>query len=324
MILKKNYMKYQLTCILLLVLPACLLRIQAQDSTNLMSKLEKEVSESGNGINYATAAYKTTRLVNGHSTENVHKGVMDVKISHRFGTIGGTEGGSYNLWGLDNATMRMGFDYGITDNLMVGVGRSTYKKTYDAFFKIKLLRQSTGSRNMPITLSYVPTINIKTAPRPPANRKNYFYSKLSYSHQLIIGRKFSEATSLQLMPSMVHNNLAELTGDANNIYAIGIGGRQKISKRVSINVEYYYQLTNNKLKESIEPSTGTVIRPASTNSLSIGFDIETGGHVFQLHFTNSRAMNESGFITETTDEWEKGHILFGFNISRVFTIGKKR
>jgi len=315
-------MNYKIIRCFLLSLPLSIISVYAQDSTNLMSQLEKETSS--NEIKYATASFKTTRVINGHSLENVHKGVLDVKISHRFGTIGGSEGGSYNLWGLDNATMRLGFDYGVTEYLTVGVGRSTYKKTYDAFFKVKLLRQSSGKRNMPITLSYVPTIAVKTAPRPPADRKNYFHSKLSFSHQLIIGRKFSEATTVQLMPSVVHNNLAELAGDPNNIYAIGIGGRQKISKRVSINVEYYYQLPGNKLEEKKDPSTGAIIRKASINSLSVGFDIETGGHVFQLHFTNSRAMNESGFIAETTDQWDKGEILFGFNISRVFTIGKKR
>lgn len=305
----------------LLMVIACQ-NLIAQDSTDLMSQLEKE-GPGKDQVKYVTAAFKTTRLVNGHTIENAAKGVMDVKISHRFGTIGGAEGGAYNLFGLDNATMRMGFDYGITSYLMAGIGRSTYKKTYDAFFKVKLLRQSTGKRNMPFTLSYVPSIAIKTSPRPPSSRKNYFSSKISFSHQLIIGRKFSDATTLQLMPSYIHNNLAEFAADPNDLFALGIGGRQKLTKRMSINLEYYYQLPGHKLKENKDAS-GTIIRKNSVNSLSLGFDIETGGHVFQLHFTNSRAMNESGFITESTDEWNKGHILFGFNISRVFTIGKKK
>lgn len=316
-------MKYKHVFLLFLLLPASFCSVHAQDTTDLMSQLEKEVS-SDDQVNYITAAFKTTRLINGHTIENVAKGVLDVKISHRFGTIGGTDGGAYNLFGLDNATMRMGFDYGINRYLMVGIGRSTYKKTYDAFFKIKLLRQSTGKRNMPITLSYVPTIAIKTAPKPPEGRKNYFSSKLAFTHQLVIGRKFSDATSIQLMPSVVHNNLAEFSGDPNNLFAIGIGGRQKLSKRISLNIEYYYQLPGYKLLEKKEPTSGIITRKASINSLSVGFDIETGGHVFQLHFTNSRAMNESGFIAETTDQWGKGHISFGFNISRVFTIGKNK
>ena len=276
----------------------------AQDSTDIMKMLENDLEPT---TDYTTATFKTTRLINGHTVENVGKGVMDVKISHRFGKV---NGGGYELFGLDNATMRMGFDFGITDYLMVGVGRSTYQKTYDAFFKVKLLRQSKGKRNMPITLSYVPTIALKTLKFEDPARKNYFSSRLYYSHQLIIGRKFSEQTSLQLMPTYIHRNLVALISDPNDLLSIGIGGRQKLSKRISLNVEYYYQIPEYKL-------------PNSTNSLSVGFDIETGGHVFQLHFTNSQGMNERSFISETTGDWSKGDIFFGFNISRVFTLGKK-
>lgn len=278
---------------------------QKGDTTDLMSRLEKQTDQ--NTTNYSIATFKTTRLVNGHSVENVGKGVMDVKISHRFGTL---NNGAYQLFGLDNATMRMGIDYGITSYLMVGIGRSTYQKTFDAFFKIKLLRQSTGKVNMPVTVSYVPTIALRTLNWEDPNRKNYFSSRISYSHQLIIGRKFSEGTSLQLMPSFIHRNLAEVTGSPNNTWALGIGGRQKLSKRISFNVEYYYQFSGYKI-------------PGTTNSLSAGFDIETGGHVFQLHFTNSRGMTEKTFIGETTGKWQDGDVLFGFNISRVFNIGKR-
>ena len=276
----------------------------AQDTTDIMRLLENEVADR---TDYTTATFKTTRLVNGHTVENVGKGALDVKISHRFGKV---NGGGYELFGLDNASMRMGFEYGITNTLMAGVGRSTFQKTYDAFFKLKVLRQSKGNRNMPVTLSYVPTIALKTLKFEDETRKNYFTSRLFFTHQLIIGRKFSEGTSLQLMPTYTHRNLVLLANDPNDLLAIGIGGRQKISKRVSLNFEYYYQLPDYKMLNT-------------TNSLSVGFDIETGGHVFQLHFTNSQAMSERGFVTETTGEWSKGDIFFGFNISRVFTIGKK-
>ncbi|HSN60361.1 MAG TPA: DUF5777 family beta-barrel protein [Ferruginibacter sp.] len=295
--------------IFIICLVSISIHLKAQDTTDLMSQLEKEVMDNEKDLtNYTTATFKTTRLINGHTVENVGKGVMDVKISHRFGKI---NGGAYELFGLDNATMRMGIDYGITRYLMVGIGRSTFQKTADAFFKLKILRQSTGKRNMPITLSYVPTIALKTQKFEIPERKNYFTSKLIYTHQLIIGRKFNEGTSLQLMPTFTHVNLVPLLNDPNDLYAIGMGGRQKLSKRISLNAEYYYQLPDYKL-------TGT------TNSLSVGFDIETGGHVFQLHFTNSQGMSERTFINETTGLWEKGDIFFGFNISRVFTIGKSK
>lgn len=276
-----------------------------QDTTDIMKMLESETEST---TDYTTATFKTTRLINGHTIENVGKRVLDVKISHRFGKV---NGGGYELFGLDNATMRMGFDYGITNYLMVGIGRSTYQKTYDAFFKVKILRQSKGKRKMPITLSYVPTIALKTIRFEDTSRTNYFSSRLFFTHQLIIGRKFSESTSLQLMPTYTHRNLVQLATEPNDLIAIGIGGRQKLSKRVSLNFEYYYQLPDYKLLNT-------------TNSLSVGFDIETGGHVFQLHFTNSQGMSERTFITETTGLWEKGDIFFGFNISRVFTIGKNR
>ncbi len=282
---------------------------KSQDTTDLISQLEKEASKNNkDNTNYTTATFKTTRLINGHTVENVGKGVMDVKISHRFGKV---NGGGYELFGLDNATMRMGIDYGITRYLMVGIGRSTFQKTFDAFFKVKLLRQSAGKKNIPITLSYVPTVSLKTIRVDDTARKNYFSSKIIYTHQLIIGRKFNENTSLQLMPTITHVNLVQLQTDPNDLISIGIGGRQKLSKRISLNAEYYYQLPDYKL-------TGT------TNSLSVGFDIETGGHVFQLHFTNSQGMSERTFINETTGKWDKGDIFFGFNISRVFTIGKSR
>ncbi len=280
----------------------------AQDTSDLMNLLEKEITSTKDMTFYTTATFKTTRLVNGHSVENVAKGVLDVKISHRFGNL---NEGFYELFGLDKAAMRIGFDYGITNTLMIGVGRSTYQKTYDAFFKLKILRQSKGKRKMPITLSYLPTIAYRSLKWEDQTIKNYASSRLSYSHQLIIGRKFSEGTSLQLMPTFIHQNLVTSANDPNDLFAIGIGGRQKISKRISINVEYYYQLEEYKL-------------PGTTNSLSVGFDIETGGHVFQVHFTNSHGMNERTFIADTKGLWDKGDILFGFNISRVFTIRNKR
>lgn len=280
----------------------------AQDTTDISKMLEDELKASDkNNTSYTTATFKTTRLIDGHSVENTAPGVLDFKISHRFGTIGGADGGAYNLFGLDNATMRMGFDYGITPTLMVGIGRSTILKTYDAFLKWKILRQSTGKRTMPVTVSYVPTLGLISF-RDTSTYKN-FSSRLNFTHQLLIGRKFTEGLSLQLMPTVIHRNYPVDNGP-NDVFAIGMGGRQKLSKRTSFNVEYYYQVP-------------AYMVPGSTNVLSLGFDIETGGHVFQLHVTNSSSMTESGFITDNRGSWGKGDILFGFNISRVFNVGKK-
>ncbi len=280
---------------------------QKGDTTDLMAQLEQEEAAK-DPVKYATATFKTTRLINGHSIENVAEGVLDVKISHRFGTL---NGGFYELFGLDNASMRMGVDYGIKSWLMVGIGRSTFQKTYDGFLKVKLLRQCTGAKNIPVSVSLLSTMAVQTLKWADPDRENYFSSRLSYTHQLLVARKFSESLSLQLMPTFIHRNLAIGANEPNDLWALGIGGRQKLSKRVSVNVEYYYMLPGSKLD-------------GTSNSLSVGFDIETGGHVFQLHFTNSTAMTEKNFISETTGKWDRGDILFGFNISRVFTIGKRK
>lgn len=269
--------------------------VQGQD---LLAGIEEDP------IDYTTATFKSTRVINGHSVENVAGGVLDFRISHRFGTI---DKGFYDLFGLDAATMRLGFEYGLTDRLMVGVGRSTYEKSYDGFLKYKILRQSTGKVNMPVTASYFASTSINTLKWADPSRKNYFTSRLNFVHQLIIGRKLNSSTSLQITPSLVHRNLIKDNSVKNDVFAIGFGGRQKLNSRVSLNAEYFYVLPNQ-------------ISPEFKNSLSVGFDIETGGHVFQLQFTNSTPQIEKGFIAETTGDWLKKGIHFGFNLSRVFTV----
>lgn len=294
--------------IFLLFLAFCSNQIQAQEIDLNQMLEEEQKKEAKDKINYTIATFKTTRLINGHSIENTQQGVMDLKISHRFGTI---NGGAYDFFGLDNASMRFGFDFGLSPKLMIGVGRSTYQKQYDGFIKYKLLHQSTGKRNMPVSLALMTSAMVTTQKWADPTRPNYFSSRLQFAHQIIIARKLSESTSIQLMPTLVHYNLVTNANDPNDIIAIGIGGRQKITPRISINAEYYYQLPAYKL-------------PNTTNSLSFGVDIETGGHVFQLHFTNARGMTERTFISETAGKWDKGDILFGFNISRVFTIKKSK
>ncbi|MDQ6844848.1 MAG: DUF5777 family beta-barrel protein [Bacteroidota bacterium] len=281
--------------------------ILAQDTSNLMNQLEKEIKQ--NETSYAAATFKSTRIINGHSVETLPVHVLDVRISHRFGPL---SSGIYNFFGLDNATMRLGFDYGITGNIMIGAGHSTFQKTYDAFFKIKILRQSTGKIDIPVTATLVTAIAINSL------RPRDFYSKpdsgmdverASYVFQLLIGRKFSDRFSLQIMPTFLHADNISFLHKEHNIFAIGIGARHKISKRISLNGEYYYQLPDGKA-------------PGAHNVLSFGIDIGTGGHVFQLHFTNSTGLTEKSFITETKGRWDHGDVLFGFNISRVFQLKK--
>lgn len=280
--------------------------LNAQDEGDLLSLLGEEATTE-----YATASFKTNRVVNGHSLENTAAGVLDFKISHRFFPFNSNFEG---FWGLDNANIRLGLDYGITDRLMIGYGRSSKgEKTVDGYLKYKILRQSTGKRNMPLTLAYYADIQLRTTKftvtDPP--REYYFSNRLAYTHQLLVGRKFNDGFTLQLMPTLVHRNLVPTTEDKNDVLVMGVAGRIKLTKRVTINAEYYYVLPDQ------------IVSTDYTNSLSLGFDIETGGHVFQLHVTNADLMNYKGFLTETTGKWFDG-LRFGFNISRVFTIVKPK
>jgi hypothetical protein len=284
--------------LLLFYLAAPSVYLSAQD--DLLSLLGEEEP----GSQYATAAFKTNRVVNLHSVENTAAGVMDVKISHRFGTL---DGGFYDIFGLDNATIRIGMDLGISDRLVVGAGRSSYEKTYDAYAKYKLLRQQSGKKQVPVTMALMGSTAMQTLRWADPNRQNFFSSRLYYTFQLIVGRKFNDNFSLQLSPTLVHRNLVKTFAEKHDVPALGIAGRHKLNKRVAINAEYIYVMPNS-------------LAPEFKNSLSLGFDIETGGHVFQLHFTNSTSMIEKGFITENTTSWGDMGIRFGFNISRVFTL----
>lgn len=257
---------------------------------------------------YVDYAFKSSRVIMSHSMELIRPGVMDLRILHRFGNV---NKGAYEFFGLDNATMRLGFDFGLSKNLMIGIGRSTNKKELDGFIKYRLIHQAKGKGALPFSFLLVGGSSMTLLKFSDSTRKNYFSSRLGYYGQAVIGRKFSEGFSLQFMPTVVHRNLVPTAADPTDLFAAGMATRLKLSKRMSLNLDYYYRLNPN-------PNDGT------HNPLSIGLDIETGGHVFQLHFTNAVGMNEKVFLLETTNNWGKGDIQFGFNISRSFQLKKKK
>jgi opacity protein-like surface antigen len=290
---------------LIFLLSLFTLGIFAQD--DLMNIINQDSTKE---INYTSATFKSTRVLNGHSIERMVPGQLDVRISHRFGTL---NSGGYNFFGLDQSNIHLGLEYGILNWLMIGVGRSEYEKTYDGFAKFSILRQSTGAKNMPVSLSVVTSVALRTLKFTDQTRTNYFTSRLAYVTQILVARKISEGLSVQLTPSYVHRNLVPTELDPNDVFALGAGARLKLTKRISLNGEYYY-IANPK----------TYMSQQIYNPLSVGFDIETGGHVFQLFFTNSLGMTEKQFIGATTGQWKKGDIHFGFNISRVFTLKKAK
>lgn len=273
--------------------------LYAQD--DLLNELSKQDSAQTVPV---SATFKSTRVVNGQSVETMKKKHLDFRISHRFGKL---NSGAYQFFGLDQATMRLGFEYGLTDDLMIGVGRSTSQKVYDFFAKYKLLKQSSGAKNIPVSVTLFGGTGVATV-----DKEREFQDKLYYTAQVLIARKFGERLSLQLSPTYLYRTMPDVTGDEKIVLAVGIGGRFKLSKRVSLNGEYFYTAREKN----------TLTAPYH-DSMSFGVDVETGGHVFQLHFTNSLGMIEKQFIGETAGSWGKGDIHYGFNISRTFSFDKK-
>jgi Membrane bound beta barrel domain (DUF5777) len=288
--------RYPLFKILCFVLSS--LSTIAQD--DLLKELDKQSTPQAQNT---SATFKSTRIINGHSVENVAAKHLDFRISHRFGTL---NSGFNNLFGLDESRIRLGLEYGITDKLMIGLGRSSHQKTYDYFVKYKAIRQT---NKVPVTVSLFANAATNTQNSSPDLRFYNNTERQSYCLQALIARKFNENVSLQLSPTFLHRNKVETPTDANSLVAIGMGGRYKISKRTSLNAEYFLNTTK---RDEIYK-----------NALQIGFDIETGGHVFQLHFSNSRGMVENQFIGGTTGSWSKGDIFYGFNISRVFSFDNR-
>ncbi|MEP7195075.1 MAG: DUF5777 family beta-barrel protein [Saprospiraceae bacterium] len=280
------------------------LSIQAQDM------LDSLITDNPN--EKVLNGFKSTRVINSHSMEMLPYGNLDFRILHRFDYV---NSGADNGFGLDNArTMRLGFDYGLMDNLTIGIGRSTYKKEIDGFVRYRILWQSKGQKAMPVSLIYTGGFvyngsknNVFSDPLVQVN----FERRLAYYHQILIGRKFSDKFTLQFAPMLIHTNYVENELYPNDLYAIEIGTRYKFTKRMAIVIDYSFPLNAFPLNYS-------------NNPLSIGIDIETGGHVFQLHFSNSVGVTERAYINEDNGSWLNGDIGFGFNISRLFQIHRRK
>jgi hypothetical protein len=267
-------------------------------SQDLLDILERETPETENIV---SATFKGTRIVNGHSIENRKSKELEFIIAHRFGRI---NTGFEELFGLDQSNIRFSFEYGLTDNLTAGLGRSSFEKTYDGYLKYSLLKQRTGTNAFPFAVSLFGSIAAKSQKAVAGNERT-FAESLFYVGQVLIAKKVNSSFSIQLTPTYVHRNLTAIDEDPHDIFALGFGTRVKVSKRVSLNAEYYQQF--DKL-QSIN----------SRNSLSFGVDIETGGHVFQIILSNAITMVEKSFITETTGNFFGGDIHLGFNLSRTF------
>ena len=255
---------------------------------------------------FTSATFRGTRVINGHSVEMLKSGEMEMIINHRFGRL---NDGFTELFGLDQANIRIGLDYGVKDWLSVGLGRSSLGKEFDGFLKLRLLRQR--ENGMPISITGFASTAYNSAPVVDENKPLVAQNRFAFTYQLYLARKFSDRFSLQLMPSFVHYNLVATSDLSNDLGSLGAAFRYKVSKNVAITGEYFHHLV------------GTL--PANrANPLSIGVDINTGSHVFQLHLTNSSAMIEKQFIGETTGSWMNGDIHLGFNMVRTFKVRGRR
>lgn len=285
-------MKKHLKILLLLMFSAVTFAANAQD--DLLDILEEEQEPVATE---PIAIFKAQRLINGHTTKTRKKGELEFIIMHRFASI---QGGIDELFGLDGATIKFSFEYGITDRLTLGLGRNSFEKVYDGFAKYNFLKQNETS---PFEITWFSSMAVRTLDRADFT-VNDFQSKVSYVHQLLVSRKVSKGLSVQIMPSYVHRNRVR-SDEENDYLALGLGTRVKLDDRWSLIGEYYLGLTQEETEDYY-------------NSLGIGVEIETGGHVFQLTFTNSRSLTENAFITETVGKWADGDIHFGFNLSRTF------
>tara|TARA_R110000751_G_scaffold233903_4_gene335036 strand:+ start:51689 stop:52576 length:888 start_codon:yes stop_codon:yes gene_type:complete len=285
-----------------------LLPVSIFSQDDLLNNLESEAVIDKT----VTATFKGLKVVNFESTKLADKNDFYFVVAHRFGSV---KNGFKDFFGLDNAVTQLKFIYGFTNWLNVGVARSSFQQKYGAHLKYRIIPQKRDG--FPITIVGYNLVTINTSLEKDQYAKLEFEDRLTYTSQLLLSKKFGESFSLLLAPTYIHENLATRSREvlANgttinydeeaNQFALGLGGRYKISNRVSINADYGLHLNRND-------------HSSFRNPLSVGVDIETGGHVFQMHFTNAQAMFEEGFIVQGQGDWSDGNFFFGFNISRVF------
>ncbi|MBL4905436.1 MAG: hypothetical protein JKZ00_05400 [Flavobacteriaceae bacterium] len=263
---------------------------------DLLDELETDVIIDST----VTSVFKGLKIINMESTKLAAKGDLFFVISHRFGSI---KSGIKDLFGLDNSNIRFSFVYGFNNWFNAGVSRSSFNKTYDGHVKYRLLKQE--KNKFPVTIVGFNSVEINTnldeVNYPNLESKHRY----TYAHEILISRKFNSNFSLEISPIYLHQNFVENDNQENSQFIVGLGGRYKISKHVALNFEYHAH--TNRVNGSLYK-----------DPLSLGVDIQTGGHVFQLHLSNARLMNESGYLTKASGNWGKGDIYFGFNIWRVF------
>jgi hypothetical protein len=291
-------MKPLLLVLLLGVLGAAPARAQSDSTLTL--------DDDSEDVKTLVTAFNSSYVVNGHSTNTLSPGRLNFFISHRFGTF---DQGPFNLFGLDDSSIRFGFEYGVTRHLTVGLGRSSAGKNYDGFLKYKLLTQSHGGgAAMPVSLVWFSSAAVSSVDwkSQTLNDGRYRFSDyLVYTHQALISRRFSSRLSLQLSPTLVHRNKVKTAAETHDVYALGVGGRLRLTRKLHLTADYFYTVNN---------------APGVHNPAAVGIDLVTGGHVFQVYLNNAKGIIEKEFLTNTLGSAGKGQVGFGFTVMRSFVL----
>ena len=290
-----------------LLLAAPVLTSTAQDADSLLNQLG-----SGDSVKAFSSTFKSTRVVLSHSTETQNKYDLDLRIRHHFGDIGGEFGNSHTLFGLDGATdLYIGLDYGLSDKLTIGIGRSKHDELYNLFVKRRILEQN---EQVPLSATVLGQGGWITRKETEESEFSNLASRASYFFQAIIARRFSDALSLEILPGYLIRKTVEDPEDNKGMFTAGLAGRLKLSKRLSFIADYNF----------VNISRSDALTEKYYNPLGVGLEIETGGHIFSLNFMNSEYIIENNFLPGTKKSWTNGGVRFGFTISRNFTLHKSK
>jgi len=266
----------------------------AQD--NLLKELDSMVKPSKTVNN----TFEALKIVNLESTKLVGRGDFYFVIAHRFGSV---KNGLTDFFGLDKATIRFSFFIALSNKFNLGLSRSEFRKTYEISIKYKIVQQE--KEGFPFNIVGFNSIGFNTE----ISKKNFpklaFKDRLTYFNELLISRRINKNLSLEIAPALIKENFVFNDNQDNSQFVLAFGGSHKLNKSLSLNFDYAHNFNRTSHSGFRDP-------------LSLGLDIQVGGHVFQLVFSNSQQLTDANYITNATGNWGDADIFFGFNLLRVF------
>lgn len=280
---------------------------------------------------FTRATFNSTKIINMQSVEIVTKGNLQFMINHHFGYFwdkdrGGKTGEVFNerfrqnlgnLFGLNTGVAHtyLSFDYSPTNWANLGLA-ATGRSGFEGWAKFKILRQQTGEKNIPLTLGWYSMANISTQKK---ELNEFTDNRWSFMHQLLIARKFSNKFSLQFMPTLIHFNIVPYgINNSNLVWSMGLGGKYKIKSNLNLTFEYARQLN---MYENLVTKTGSIIS-YQPDLLSLGLEINTGGHLFQFFIGNTVDGSNIEHLARNNSSIKDGKFAMGFTINRSLVLKK--